>query len=158
MSKEGETRLVPSVRDDARLAFRPDSTEKVDGLMVSIVQADWNDDVTSTDIEILIKVISDVKLLDGNFSTFFHLSLILAILRVFYLVGCSCTTCFELNLHANIPMLIELVVSSKHKTRHGNRVAMGASIALAAAIEAVCTIIFEGSNHLTIASDAETLV
>ena len=55
-------------------------------------------------------------------------------------------------------MLIELVVSSKHKSRHGNRVAMGASIALAAAIEAICTIIFEGSNHLTIASDAEAIV
>ena len=61
---------MPSVGDDARLAFGPDSAEEVDGLMVSVVQSDGYDDVTGADVEVLIKMIGQVELPDGNLATF----------------------------------------------------------------------------------------
>ena len=158
LTEQAQARLVPCIGNDARLAFGTDSAEEVDGLMVSVVHADRHDEVSCTDVEVLIEVIGDVELLDGNLATLFHLGFVLAVLRVLYLEGSTCTATFELDLHADVPMAVELVIASQNKPGHGNRVSAHAGIAFAAAVEAVRAIILEGSHHLAIAADAEAVV
>ena len=46
LSEETETRLVPRVGDDARLAFGTHRAEEVDGFVVRVVQSDRHDDVS----------------------------------------------------------------------------------------------------------------
>ena len=103
-------------------------------------------------------MVGDVELLYGYLASLLYLGLVLAVLRVLYLVGCSCAAALELHFDAEVPVAVELIVACQHEAWHGDSVAVHAGVALAAAVEAVGGVVLEGSHHLAVAADAEAVV
>ena len=106
------------------------------------------------DVEGAVDEASDVELLEGYLTAFFHLCLIFVVLSVLELVGGSGAAAFNLYFCTEDPFAVELVVASHHKAWNAYGVAVFLGIALGVAIESVSAVVLEGGNHFAIAADA----
>ena len=145
---------MPGAGQYAGLALGAHGAEEEDGLMVRVRQAYGHYHVSHAHIESVVHVVSDVELFERDLASLFHLSLVLAVLRILDFVLGAHSSGLEFNLHAQCPVLVELVVACYHEARHGNGVAFYLAVAVAGALEAVDAIVLEGTHQFAVASYA----
>ena len=158
-TEELDPGLVPGGGDDRRLALGPGGAEEVDRLMMLVRQANRHDDMPGTHIKSGMDQARDVELLQGDLAALLHLGLVLAVLRILDLVSAACPTGLELDLRAQDPLGIELIVERQDKTGDRDLVAVipRASLLSLRPPEAVNPIVHEIGQHLAIAAKAELI-
>ena len=145
---------MPCVWNYCRLTFRACCSEEENRLVTFVVASNRQNHVSHTDIERRMNHSGYVKLFDGNLATLLNLSFVLAVLCVLNLVGNTRTTRFELDLSTENPLRIKLVVTGNNKARNAYRASVLLSRALAAAVEAVVSVILPRRTHLAISANA----
>ena len=157
-AEELDTGLVPRGRQDGGLALGTHGAEEVDGFVVGIGQADRQHHVADADVEGGMDEARDVELLQSHFTALLQFGLVFAVLGVLQFEGRARAAGLKLDLCAQYPFGVELIVKGQHKAGDGDGVAVRLAVAVVAAVEAVDTVILESGHHFAIAAHAELLV
>ena len=104
----------------------------------------------------VVQSVGQVKLFQGHLTAFLHLCFVFSVLSILYLVGSTCAASLKLHLNAQVPVLVELIVTSYHKTGNGDGVTLEVAISLSSTIKAVNAIVLELSQNLAITTNAVT--
>ena len=120
-------------------------------------QADRDNQMPGADVEGGVNQARDVELLQGDFATLLYFRLVFAVLGILQLVGRPSAARLELNLGAQYPSGIELIVERDDKTGNRNRDAVILVVPLRA-LETVDAVVHEVGQYLAISAHAESII
>ena len=114
--------------------------------------------MSCTNHKMIIQPVGYMELLQGHFAAFLYFCLVFTVLGVLNLIGIACTTSFKFHFNAQVPMLIELVVASQHKTGNRNGVTFKVAVSLSRSVKSVDTVVLKLSQNLAITAHTITAV
>ena len=89
LTPETDTCLMPSAWENRILTFRTINSEEIQWLVVSVVQTNGNNDVTSLDVCPTTEWLLDPELFEFNFTAFLYFLFPFATFFVFFLRNCN---------------------------------------------------------------------
>ena len=147
---------MPGRWQDGGFALRSHCAEEIYRLVMCIGQSHRHDKMSCPYIESRMNKTSDMKLLQGHFSPFFHFRFIFAVFRVLQLHGRPGSSGFKFDFCAQNPFRSKFIIHCQHKARNGNRVPMVTGVSIGITVITIDAIILETGHSFSIASHTKT--
>ena len=119
---------------------------------MSVVLSYGHNEMSGAHIKTSMYESGDMKLFQSHFASSFYFCLVFSVLNVLKFISSAYASAFKLNFHTEYPFAVKLVVACYDETWNADGVAMLFAVAFSTAIEAVCSIVFEGCHSFAISA------